>query len=124
MDTDRFERRKSVRVESRNLIYVYGNGISEICQGMGRTINISAHGVLMETHANIEANTDISLSIDFGSGPMDFQGTVVRAIKRKDGMFECGVEFLDLSNQDEIYLQQHVGDANPESSLPTSDLAG
>ena len=94
METD--EKRKSQRIGSHNLIsYVCLDENDEPAgQGMGRTLNVSEGGILLETYAPIDPQYIVSLTISLEDDLMDIRGKVVFNKERDDGKFESGIQFL------------------------------
>ncbi|RLC31977.1 MAG: hypothetical protein DRH37_01750 [Deltaproteobacteria bacterium] len=91
------EKRKHQRVSTLNLLsYVcvdeQGNPLE---QGMGRTLDISEGGILMETHVRIESKYIVLMAVGIEDELIDIKGEVVYSRKAKSGMFESGVRFLE-----------------------------
>lgn len=99
------ERRKFYRVESINLLnYIYyaENG-QKAQQGMGRTLNISESGVLLETHISMQESRMLSLMIGLEDDlVVVIKGQVVFTMPNVDKRFESGIKFLEL---DEVSLK-------------------
>ncbi len=91
------------RIETLNLSYI---AVDEnnciIKQGIGRTLNVSQSGILLETSFFIELNSKISLSIGLEDDLVEFAGTVIHTKKEADGKFGTGIKF---NNIDKISLQ-------------------
>jgi hypothetical protein len=79
------ERRSASRYDSNNLIsYVcLDNNNHESTQGMGRTLNISENGILLETHVSIDPNASMSLTIALEEELMDILGIVAYSKKKR-----------------------------------------
>ena len=102
------EKRKNPRIDSHNLIsYVCldENG-NQIGQGMGRTLNISEGGILLETHAPVDPQYIMSFTISLEDELMDIKGKVVYKKKRDDGKFESGIQFIDMDEEKTQILKQ------------------
>ena len=96
------EKRKHLRVDSLHLLnYVYTDDLSEeLMQGMGRTLNISETGMLLETHTPpISVGSIVSLTIGFEEDVVDIKGRVVYTNESKNDMFESGIEFFDINSE-------------------------
>jgi hypothetical protein len=102
------EKRRSERIDSNNLIsYVCLNEKDEpIGQGMGRTLNISEGGILLETHAIIDPNYTLSFTISLEDVIMDIKGRVTFSKKRRDGKYESGIKFIDSDESKTRILKQ------------------
>ena len=91
------EKRKHQRISTLNLLsYVCldeeGNSLE---QGMGRTLDISEGGILMETHVRIETKYIVLMAVGIEDELIDIKGEVVYSREAKSGMFESGVRFLE-----------------------------
>lgn len=91
------EKRRHIRVNSLNLLYMCVNEDGEIVrQGMGRTLNVSESGILLETHFCIEPEQLLALTIAFEEELVDIRGRVVHCRKKENGKSESGIEFLEI----------------------------
>lgn len=99
------EKRKNPRIGSHNLIsYVCLDENSvPIGQGMGRTLNISEGGILLETHSPIDPQYIVSFTVSLEDELMDIRGNVTYNKKRDDGKFEAGIQFIDI-DEDKIRI--------------------
>ena len=104
------DKRKDQRVKSPNLL-VYlciDEGKNEIIQGMGRTLNVSEGGILLETHVPIDPRHTVLLTIAMEDDLMHFKGKIAHSKERDDGRFESGVEFLEMDDQKRRFLRQYI----------------
>jgi c-di-GMP-binding flagellar brake protein YcgR len=105
------EKRKHYRIDSLHLLnYVYTDEKSEdAMQGMGRTLNISEAGILLETHTPpISVGSVVSLTIGFEEEVVDIKGRVVYTKESKDDMCESGIEFFDVDAHAQKILKQYI----------------
>ena len=105
------EKRKHFRVDSLHLLnYVYKDDKSEeAMQGMGRTLNISETGMLLETHTPpISVGSIVSLTIGFEEDVVDIKGRVVYTNASSNEMFESGIEFLDIDTEAKAILGKYI----------------
>lgn len=90
-------KRKHTRVESLNLSYISiddaGNLVNE---GMGRTLNLSETGILLESNFCALPDQTLSLTLAIEEDLLDVQGKIIRCKETDDGLYHMGVEFLDL----------------------------
>ena len=90
------EKRKSARISSLNLSYIQIGGKDDPEKNaMGRTLNVSECGILLETHFPVKMNSDLLLSIGLGEEVLDIKGKVVHTAECKNDKYEMGVEFID-----------------------------
>ncbi len=104
------EKRKNPRINSHNLIsYVcLDENNKPIRQGMGRTLDISEGGILLETHLPIDSQNIMSLTISLEDETMVIQGKVIHNKKRNDGKFECGLKFIEMDEIKKRILKQVI----------------
>ena len=104
------EKRKGPRIQSSNLIsYVSRDeNDQEIMQGMGRTLNVSEGGILLETHVPIDPHHVVTLTIALEDELMEFKGMVVHSMKRKQGGFTSGIKFMEMNEEKRQFLGQYV----------------
>jgi hypothetical protein len=62
-------------------------------QGMGRTLDVSEGGILLETHAPIDSQQTISLTIGLEDDVTEISGKVAYCKAREAGKYESGIEF-------------------------------
>jgi c-di-GMP-binding flagellar brake protein YcgR len=104
------EQRRSPRVESPNLLtYVcIDKDDNMVGQGMGRTLNVSEGGILLETHIPIDPQYVVLLDIAMEDDLMQFKGKIAHMKKREDGKYESGVAFIELDEEKTQFLRQYV----------------
>lgn len=97
-------KRRHSRVDSLNLLsYSCTDDTGQVViQGMGRTLNVSQGGILLETHVQIDSSYTILLTIGLQEELIDINGQVVRSIPGKDDNYESGIKFHEM---DEAALQ-------------------
>ena len=90
------EKRKHSRINSLNLSYVCLDENKQITkQGMGRTLNVSESGILLETHFPIDKSHIITLTLGLGEDLVDIKGRPVHTRTNKGGKYEVGIEFAE-----------------------------
>lgn len=104
------DNRKHRRFDSGNLLsYVcLDKNDKVIQQGMGKTIDVSEGGILLETHVSINPDYTILLSIGFENDMADIRGNVIYSRKRGDGMIESGIKFKDITDECEVILTSFI----------------
>ncbi len=94
-----------------------GNLLSYVCvdmndkvvqQGMGKTLDVSVGGILLETHVVIDDEFNILLSIGFEDEMADIRGNIIYSRKREDGMIESGIKFLNVTPEGRSVLQEFI----------------
>ena len=104
------EKRIDQRVESANLLSYtcLDENNYEMMQGMGRTLNVSEGGILLETHVAVSPQYIVSLTIALEDELMDFKGKVAHSKKREDGKFESGIEFIEMDEEKQVFFKQYI----------------
>ncbi len=110
------DKRKHSRIDSLNLLnYIYTETREEgSTQGMGRTLNISESGVLLETHTAIKVGVNIYLTIGFEEEMVDIKGRVVYTKENTEDMFESGIEFYSMDDDSRSILHRYITAFNAE----------
>ena len=108
MATD--EQRINQRIESSNLLsYIcLDDNNHEMMQGMGRTLNVSEGGILLETHVSIDPHYIVSLTMALEDDLVDFKGKIAYSRKRADGKFESGIEFIEMDEEKHRFFKQYI----------------
>ena len=97
-------KRKHQRIPSLNLSYICLDENNNIVkQGMGRTLNISESGILLETHFPIEPEYLVLMTIALKEDLLEIKGKPIHSRSNETGEFEIGIEFLE-PDQDSIRL--------------------
>jgi len=104
------EKRKHPRFESMNLLnFVCTGEDGEAChQGMGRTLNVSESGILLETYKPIDPNSGIAITIGIEEELVDIQGSVVFFKKSKEDVYEAGIQFSEISDHEREILIKFI----------------
>ena len=112
------EKRKYSRTDSLNLInYVHHDEYGdEGNQGMGRTLNVSEAGILLETHSAVNIGHIISLTIGLKENVVEIKGRVKYSNLNAENLYESGIEFIDVEETALGILSQYIEEFNKNSS--------
>jgi hypothetical protein len=77
-------------------------------QGMGRTLDVSEGGLLMETHEPIHSPFVLFLSLGLGDDVADVKGRVVYTREGSGGRFESGVEFMEADESQHRIVEKYL----------------
>ena len=90
--------RKHTRIDSLNLIsYVcIDENNLPVTQGMGRTLNVSEGGILLETHVQLNSQHTVSLTIGMEDDLLKINGRVTFSKTGSDGKSEAGIQFFEM----------------------------
>jgi len=104
------EKRIDQRVESANLLSYtcLDENNREMMQGMGRTLNVSEGGILLETHVTVSPQYIMSLTMALEDELMDFKGKIAHSRKRADGKFESGIEFIEMDEGKHQFYKKYI----------------
>lgn len=104
------EKRKHSRIDSLNLLnYVYSDDSGDgSTQGMGRTLNVSESGILLEMHTPISIDDIISLTIGLEEDMVEIKGRVVYTNENDKKMYESGIEFFDVDDKAKETLKKYI----------------
>ena len=91
------DRRKHSRVNTSSLIsYVcIDHRGNETTQWIGRSINISQEGILLETHKQIESKYILLIIIGIEDELIQVKGNIVYSLPDDSRMFRTGIHFLE-----------------------------
>ena len=104
------ERRRYIRPESLNLldyIVVDEQGVQSE-YSMGRTLNISIGGILMETHIKLHAGQQVMITLGLEDELIDAMGRIIHSTPHDDGMYHNGIEFFHASVEDRRIINSYV----------------
>lgn len=102
-------KRKHERIRSLNLSYFCLDENENIVkQGMGRTLNISESGILLETHFPIEFKHTVQLTISLEEDLLDIKGKPIHAKSTEEGIYEIGIQFFELDQNASQVLKKFV----------------
>ncbi len=103
------EKRKQVRYDSLNLMYISLDKDGAVFEdGMGRTLNISESGILLETNFIIDPDSLLRFQIALEDDLVNVSGRVAHSREVGDGKFCTGVTFDELDEADRAILQQFI----------------
>jgi len=104
------ERRRFIRPESFNLLdyLVVDNEDGQHGEyAMGRTLNVSRGGILMETHIPLQVGWQVMITIGLEDNLVDIMGRVVYTTN--DGsMYQNGIEFFHVAETDRLIIERYM----------------
>jgi len=104
------EKRKHARISSLNLSYVCLDENNQIIkQGMGRSLNVSESGILLETHFPIDDQHIVTLTLGLEEDLVDIKGRPVHTRINDAGKYEVGIEFFESDHKTREALKKFIG---------------
>lgn len=101
--------RKHHRTDSLNLsFFCIDNDDNVMAQGMGRTLNLSETGILLETSTQMDPGQSVDMEIALKNDIIDARGTVAHSKAATDDYFHTGIEFTQVSNGDMEILKKNL----------------
>lgn len=102
--------RKNERMNSINLLdyTVLGDDGKKLHQAMGRTLNVSETGILLDSHVPFQAGQVLDLAIEFEDDIIDLKGTVVHTEMNRQGRFSSGIEFEGMDRESRKVLKNYL----------------
>ena len=103
------DKRRHIRIDSLNLSYIMvdENG-KKAGEGMGRTLNVSNSGILLEANFYMPPDGTVDLTIAFEDEVVDLPGRVVHTRTGSEGMYETGIQFLDVDSEHHDFIKRFV----------------
>jgi hypothetical protein len=75
---------------------------------MGRTLNVSESGILLETHTRIDPKTMVSLAIGIGEDLVEITGQVVYLKESGHDTYEAGIHFSVFNDAELKILKRFI----------------
>ena len=104
------DKRKHIRVESTNLLnfVCMGEDGEPYQQGMGRTLNVSEAGMLLETYKPIDVQTRISITIGIEEELVDIEGEIIFLKESDKDIYEAGIKFSQINDTERMILLKFI----------------
>lgn len=107
------ERRRHQRYETLNLVYYVVRDDGELSQDMGRTLDASERGLLIETSIPLVEGLHLKMDIALGDMILNLSGEVVHTHSAGSGMHVSGVEFDPLDEKTRTLLKEFLRHFDP-----------
>ncbi|HAY39597.1 MAG TPA: hypothetical protein DCY53_09825 [Desulfobacteraceae bacterium] len=104
------ERRYHPRINALNLISYNCIDATKnvVAQGMGRTLNVSEDGILLETHVSIDPKYTVELAIGLEDELINIKGSIIFSAPGKDEKYEAGIEFVETDDASIDILKKYI----------------
>ena len=77
-------------------------------QAIGRTLNVSETGILLETHFPIESDQNVELTLGFEEDLVNLKGKVIHLLNGETGKFEMGIQFTDIDEEAILVIKDFI----------------
>ena len=104
------EKRKHSRVDSiylLNYVHLDKDG-KKLMQGMGRTINVSESGIMLETHVSLSENDTVDVVVGLKEDMVTIRGKVIFTRATENGRYQSGIEFLSIEDTSLATLRRYI----------------
>jgi len=103
------EKRQHTRFDSLNLLHyaIPGEGVPHE-QGMGRTLNVSVTGILLETHQPMEVDQTVGLTIGLEEELVVIQGKTMHCKPAGSERYVTGIHFLEMPPEPLAVLIKYI----------------
>jgi c-di-GMP-binding flagellar brake protein YcgR len=104
------EKRQRHRINALNLISYSCIDATEnvVAQGMGRTLNVSEDGILLETHVSIDPKYAIELAIGLEDELINIRGSIIYTNPGINDKYQAGIEFVEIDNATNEILKKYI----------------
>lgn len=79
-----------------------------IGQGIGRTLNVSEGGILLQTHSPLDARNTLLLTIGLEDDLTEFEGQIIYTRALQEKRYEHGIKFIRLDEKKLSFLKQYI----------------
>jgi hypothetical protein len=102
--------RRSPRLDTFNLLHfqLLGPGVPYASRGMGRTLNASENGMLLEVYAPVQEGQEILVTVGLEEDLVDLRGRVAYAKPAEGTAHQAGIEFLDMDARGRDVLARYL----------------
>jgi hypothetical protein len=92
---DKVDRRKHIRIETGNLISheSIDNEGRLVSRSMGKALNVSRSGILLEIANTIEAEHVSLTTVDLDNNLIEMPGKLIYCRETDSGMYQAGISF-------------------------------
>jgi hypothetical protein len=112
------EKRKHSRVDSIYLLNFVNLDENDkaIMQGMGRTINVSETGIMLETHVAFNENDTVDVVVGLKEDMVTLRGKVIFTRITANGQYQSGIQFLSIEEASLATLRRYIDAFNAFSA--------
>jgi hypothetical protein len=110
------DKRRHERIKSLNLSYICLDENDNIVkQGMGRTLNLSESGILLETYFPIETEHTVLLTIGLEEELVDIKARPIHIHSKGKTTYEVGLQFIEPGSETVEVLHRFIRTLNTDA---------
>ena len=103
------DKRKHERYSALNLSYLCEDKEGDLLyEGMGRTLNVSEGGILLETNFYISPGNNLTLEIALEDSLVNLRGRVIYCNEQAGKQFQTGLELLEPDASSQATLHRFI----------------
>ena len=104
------EKRQRTRIDTLNLLsfIVHDRAGTQHFERMGRTLNVSETGILLESDIPIDAHLGVDVKIGFDEKLVDIEGTIIHVSVNARKRYEIGIKFSKINDRDLEILRAYI----------------
>ena len=104
------KQRRYERKDSLNLVdyTILGEEKEPITHSMGRTINVSEAGMLLDTHIPLEKGQTILITVALEEDIVELEGQIVHVRPCQEKGFCSGIEFAEIDEEGKRMLKKYI----------------
>ena len=92
-DQRKFERKDSLNIIGYDIL---GEEGESVLHGMGRTLNVSESGLLLETHNPLSKGQTLMITVGLEDDTVELKGHVTYVASASSETFNSGIEFMEI----------------------------
>ena len=102
---DAADRRKHVRFKSNNLISYESIDKDDkvVSNSMGKALNVSRSGILLETENPIEEQYVFLMAVDLDNKLIELKGRLIYCRETQSGMYQAGIKFIGTEDEKAMF---------------------
>ncbi len=101
----KFERKDSLNILDYVILGEAGNPINH---GMGRTLNVSENGLLLETHDPLTKGQTLLITVGLEEDMVELKGQTTHVDPSSDKKFCSGIEFIEIDENGKRVLNNFL----------------
>ena len=112
------EKRKTPRITFKGLVHCEQVDVSRLSHNetMGRTLDISEGGILLEAQQHFPLLSQIDFGIALGDRIIDAKGKVIHLSQTDDGKIQMGIQFIEMSEANKENVREYCKKKKEEKS--------